>query len=587
MSIDTLLEAARYLEWQAQQLQITREEDERRQKALLYCGAEPKRPEVAATSIQPAQINHTTWADETRTEPHNHQPRPPAPPPVPAPAPPLHPPMPITVIPIPVVPASPAASALHTASPIPVVTSLATALSPPGAPLLSPIVKDTHSPSQQQHLQQLQHRPLVTHVKAEGSNLPQSGTSPKQQPQALLQPYPAPVITPQHALLAQSTLAQPQSHVSQPARPNGAALEDTRGLEGKRRPGGAGTREVHNKLEKNRRAHLKECFETLKRNVPNVDEKKTSNLSVLRSALRYIQFGSLGYTIMGKTADLTVVQKTIIDTLHKEGKPQTFIAKEAGCSQSATLKRKEKEYEHEMEKLAREKIATQQRLAELKNDLSQCMDIMEIERLLRQTVQPEDDQASTSTASEGEDNFEQDAEDGAPPSSRSSVLGCHPAPSEPRGPVLPPPPSILPSHITFQHKPSTPPQPQNTVIAPQPSVIAHASVSHASVIQAVNHVLPAASKSISHITVHPVTLYPQTVAVSQPPVLGHITQTLAQQPQSHSHVNGAAVGQQGAMVGKPTAVVAHHHTGLVGQAVLNPVTMVTVPPFPVSTLKLA
>ncbi len=32
---------------------------------------------------------------------------------------------------------------------------------------------------------------------------------------------------------------------------------------------------------------------------------------------------------MGKTADLTVVQKTIIDTLHKEDKPQTFIAKEA------------------------------------------------------------------------------------------------------------------------------------------------------------------------------------------------------------------------------------------------------------------
>ncbi|KAI2665121.1 Transposable element Tc1 transposase [Labeo rohita] len=41
---------------------------------------------------------------------------------------------------------------------------------------------------------------------------------------------------------------------------------------------------------------------------------------------------------MGKTADLTVVQKTIIDTLHKEGRPQTFIAKEAGCSQSAASK---------------------------------------------------------------------------------------------------------------------------------------------------------------------------------------------------------------------------------------------------------
>ncbi len=50
------------------------------------------------------------------------------------------------------------------------------------------------------------------------------------------------------------------------------------------------------------------------------------------------QFGSLGYTIMGKTADLTVVQKTISDTLHKEGKPQTLIAKEAGCSQSAVSK---------------------------------------------------------------------------------------------------------------------------------------------------------------------------------------------------------------------------------------------------------
>ncbi len=41
---------------------------------------------------------------------------------------------------------------------------------------------------------------------------------------------------------------------------------------------------------------------------------------------------------MGKTGDLTVVQKTIIDTLHKESTPQTFIAKEAGCSQSAVSK---------------------------------------------------------------------------------------------------------------------------------------------------------------------------------------------------------------------------------------------------------
>ncbi len=37
---------------------------------------------------------------------------------------------------------------------------------------------------------------------------------------------------------------------------------------------------------------------------------------------------------MGKTADLTVVQKTTIDTLHKEGKTQKVIAKEAGCFHS-------------------------------------------------------------------------------------------------------------------------------------------------------------------------------------------------------------------------------------------------------------
>ncbi len=41
---------------------------------------------------------------------------------------------------------------------------------------------------------------------------------------------------------------------------------------------------------------------------------------------------------MGKTADLTVVQKTSIDTLHKEGKTQKVIAKESGCSQSSVSK---------------------------------------------------------------------------------------------------------------------------------------------------------------------------------------------------------------------------------------------------------
>ncbi len=75
------------------------------------------------------------------------------------------------------------------------------------------------------------------------------------------------------------------------------------------------------------------------------------------------QFGSLGYTIMGTTADLTVVQKTTIHTFHKEGKPQTFIAKEAGCSQSAVSKHfnrklsgREKWWKKKMHKQPREPL---------------------------------------------------------------------------------------------------------------------------------------------------------------------------------------------------------------------------------------
>ncbi len=41
---------------------------------------------------------------------------------------------------------------------------------------------------------------------------------------------------------------------------------------------------------------------------------------------------------MGKTADFEIVQKTIIDTLHKEGKSQRVITERAGCSQSAVSK---------------------------------------------------------------------------------------------------------------------------------------------------------------------------------------------------------------------------------------------------------
>ncbi len=43
-------------------------------------------------------------------------------------------------------------------------------------------------------------------------------------------------------------------------------------------------------------------------------------------------------TIMGKTADLAMIQKTNIDTLHKEGKSQRVITERCGCLQSAVSK---------------------------------------------------------------------------------------------------------------------------------------------------------------------------------------------------------------------------------------------------------
>ncbi|XP_038059440.1 mucin-2-like [Patiria miniata] len=83
----------------------------------------------------------------------------------------------------------------------------------------------------------------------------------------------------------------------------------------------SGTREVHNKLEKNRRAQLKECFDNLRDQIPNMDNKKLkpSNLSILQGALRYLQ----------------------------------------------ALKRKERELEYETERLARQKILYQEKLAKL------------------------------------------------------------------------------------------------------------------------------------------------------------------------------------------------------------------------------
>ncbi len=66
---------------------------------------------------------------------------------------------------------------------------------------------------------------------------------------------------------------------------------------------------------------------------------------------------------MGKNADLTVVQKTIIGTLQK---PQTVIAKEAGGSQSAVSKHVNRKLSG-MKKYGRKRCTTNRESCEITN----------------------------------------------------------------------------------------------------------------------------------------------------------------------------------------------------------------------------
>nr|XP_039266548.1 nuclear pore complex protein DDB_G0274915-like isoform X1 [Styela clava] len=106
-------------------------------------------------------------------------------------------------------------------------------------------------------------------------------------------------------------------------------------------PLGAGTREAHNKLEKSRRAHLKECFEMLREVVPSLGAKKDSNLVVLREAFKYVQ----------------------------------------------SLKRKSQKQENELDLLAKEKIEKIKRLNILRQNLSKYMDLTRISNILDKVKQ--------------------------------------------------------------------------------------------------------------------------------------------------------------------------------------------------------
>lgn len=232
MSIETLLEAARFLEWQAQQQQRAREEQER-----LRLERELEQEQKKASSL--ARLAHALPVEETRIEAPPLPLSPPAPPP--APPPPLATPTPLTVIPIPVVtnspqPLPPPPPLPPTAQPLPLAPRQPALVSNPGlsikesAPL--PTRPQVPTPA-----------PLLQDSK---TTVPPTG-SPKP-----LQPLPTPILT-----IAPHPGVQPQLAPQQPPQPTLGTLklapaEEVKSSEQKKRPGGIGTREVHNKLEKNR-----------------------------------------------------------------------------------------------------------------------------------------------------------------------------------------------------------------------------------------------------------------------------------------------------------------------------------------------
>jgi MAX-binding protein len=50
---------------------------------------------------------------------------------------------------------------------------------------------------------------------------------------------------------------------------------------------------IHNILEKNRRAHLKDCFENLQNELPQYREKKVTNLLILKQAIKFLEVSLL------------------------------------------------------------------------------------------------------------------------------------------------------------------------------------------------------------------------------------------------------------------------------------------------------
>lgn len=189
--------------------------------------------EFVAALTQPVRANHITWSDDAhrqqQQQPPPHQPATLPPPSLPPPQ------VPITIIPmVPVVSATPSVPPLPLTTPI---AAAATALDG------SPPAKNASSPPklQQQHLQQ-QQQPVSPHllcspqVKVDASQQLVGAKPGHSQPQVQIQ-FPSAISA--NGSASQHTLAPHQVTPASQPRTNGVTIDDMRGMEGKRRPGGS------------------------------------------------------------------------------------------------------------------------------------------------------------------------------------------------------------------------------------------------------------------------------------------------------------------------------------------------------------
>ena len=186
--------------------------------------------ELVTSLSQPVRANHITWNDDS----HRQQPHQPAAPPAPS----LPPPQ----VPIAVIPMVPVVTATPSVPPLPLTTPIAAAATTLNG---SPPAKNTSSPPKPQQQQQ-QQQPTSPHllcpphmkveVKVETGQQLVGGKPGQSQPQVQIQ-YPTSISA--NGSGSQHALVPHQAPPSSQPRPNGVTMEDMRGMEGKRRPGGS------------------------------------------------------------------------------------------------------------------------------------------------------------------------------------------------------------------------------------------------------------------------------------------------------------------------------------------------------------